>query len=144
VSSIWGGLFLAGIFAVQRFLPKQFFFNYWADGAIQGFASLVLPTLAVGALYTLAARWMPFAAVTLVADRRLRLKALTWLSLSVCLGIYEAAAYPLINLWQSMTGPTVFWGALWGGVGGLAGITLSFIAYILIPSIRIGIKLESK
>ncbi len=137
MASLWGGFFLAGIFAVQRILPVSMLANYWADGAAKGFVSLVVPTLVIGTMYAIAARWMPFASITLIADAPMRLRGLRWLPLSLCLGIYEGVAFPLINLWQSMPDHQILWGAFWGGIGGLAGIIATISLYSLLPPLRL-------
>jgi hypothetical protein len=140
--SFWGGLLLACIFAVQRVLPGHLFSNYWVNSSIQGFVSLVFPTLVVGAAYTVITRWFPFTAITLVAGARIRLRAMNWLPLSLCLGIYEAVAFPVINIWQSMPDHQLLWGALWGGIGGLAGTSATLGLYSSISFFRIKLLLE--
>jgi hypothetical protein len=141
--AFWGGLLLACIFAVQRVLPGHMFSNYWVDGSVRGFVSLFFPTLAAGAAYAGITRWFPVAAITLVAGARIRLRAMNWLPLSLCLGIYEAVAFPVINIWQSMPDHQMLWGALWGGIGGLAGTSVALALYSLIPSFRINLKMVS-
>ena len=140
--AFWGGCFLAGIFAVQRILPRHLFLNYWVNGSVQGFISLVLPTLAVGTAYTVLTRRVPFAVITLVAGTRIRLRTISWVPLSLCLGIYEAVAFPVINLWQSMPDYQVMWGVLWGGIGGLAGTATTLGCYALIPFLRVRLVLD--
>jgi hypothetical protein len=140
--AFWAGLFLSGIFAVQHILPRHLFSNYWINGAARGFASLVLPTLVLGAIYTLFTRRLPLAAVTLVAGARIRLRSISWLPLSLCLGIYEAVAFPVINIWQSIPDHQVMWGALWGGIGGLAGTSATLGLYAIFPFFRVKLLFE--
>jgi hypothetical protein len=142
--SFWGGLLLACIFAVQRALPGHLFSKYWVNGSVRGFASLVLPTLVVGAAYTVITRWFPFAAIVLVAGSRIRLRAMNWLPLSLCLGIYEAIAFPIINIWQLMPAHQMLWGALWGGIGGLAGTSAALGLYFFIPFFQVKLLLEKQ
>ncbi len=140
--SFWGGFLLTCIFTVQRILPGRLFSNYWINGSVQGFVSLAFPTLAVGAVYTLITRWFPVAAITLVTGARIRVRSINWLSLSLCLGVYEAVAFPVINIWQSMPDHQMLWGALWGGIGGLAGTSATLGLYFFIPFFRIKLLLE--
>lgn len=140
--AFWGGCFLAGIFAVQRILPSHLFLNYWVNGSARGFVSLVVPTLVIGTAYTVLTRQAPFAAITLVAGTRIRLRTISWVPLSLCLGIYEAVAFPVINLWQSMPDYQVMWGVLWGGIGGLAGTAATLGCYAFIPFLRVRLVLE--
>jgi hypothetical protein len=142
VPSFWGGLLLTCIFAVQRIIPGQLFSNYWVNGLVQGFVSLVFPTLAVGAAYGVITHWFPFAAITLITGARIRLRAMNWLPLSLCLGIYEAVAFPIINVWQSMPDHQMLWGALWGGIGGLAGTSVTLGLYFFVSFFRVRLLLE--
>jgi hypothetical protein len=142
--SFWGGAFLACIFAAQRILPGRMFSNYWVNGSVQGFVSLVFPTLVFGAAYTLFTRWFPFLAITLVSGSRIRLRAMNWVPLSLCLGIYEAVALPIINIWQSMPGHQMLWGALWGGIGGLAGTSAALGLYLSFSFFQIKLQLEQQ
>jgi hypothetical protein len=118
------------------------FTNYWVYGSVRGFVSLVFPTLAVGAAYALITRWLPNVAITLVAGSRFRLKAMNWLPLSLCLGIYEAVAFPIINIWQLMRDHQMLWGAFWGGIGGLAGTCVVLGLYFCAPFFQIKLLLE--
>jgi hypothetical protein len=140
--AVWGGMFLACIFAVQRVLPGHLFSNYWVYGSVRGFVSLVFPTLAIGAIYSVITQWFPFTAITLVAGARIRLKAMNWLPLSLCLGIYEAVAFPIINIWQLMSDHQMLWGVLWGGIGGLAGTSVAVGLYFYVPFFRVKLLLE--
>jgi hypothetical protein len=67
---------------------------------------------------------------------------MNWLPLSLCLGIYEAVAFPVINIWQWMPDHQMLWGALWGGIGGLAGTSAALGLYFCIPFFRVKLVLE--
>lgn len=144
VVSIWGGIYLALIFALQALflaLPYQI----WTI-ILRAAGALAVATAIVLVLYRfMAVRWSWMSVVFMHDGRTYRVESASIISAAIFLAIYEALALPVI---ESISNFADIWysglvlGALGGGAGATGVVLLYTWASRLTPHLRLHICLQ--
>ncbi len=142
-AAIWNALFLEAIFTMQR-LVRQIMPDDGgvAGDAFLGFLSVSGALLFVGLSYRLVVRVARAAAIGVRSDDgvRYRLAAFTEWQWALYAGLYEALAFPIINLWQSVQAFKVPVAIITGVTGGFVAAWIVRIIYNRIPRWRCGFR----
>lgn len=127
--AFWGGTLLSILFMIQNLLPKNDLSV--TSKMMIGFLSAGGSSFITLSIYPYLIRVIPNLSInfSLNSHSNCPLKNSSKLSISILIAIYEAIAFPIINLWTLMPNPQSLYSILTGVAGGAVGSAIIIIIY---------------
>jgi hypothetical protein len=134
IVGLWGGLLLAIIFWIQRYITILLVLSSVASLMTFGFVSAAGGIIATSAIYSLVIKGLPHSGIQLItADQQLLLTKIPIVSFAVLVGLYEGLATPIFYIWELIPQHKVLIALLVG----LSGGALSSLIVVALAHIRV-------